>query len=237
MNNTFLRAEWRKLAMANYVVDAAVLHEFLPAKTSLDLWEGKCFLSLIGFMFLNTRILNFKIPFHINFEEVNLRFYVNHSEENELKRGVAFIKELVPKPAIAFAANTLYREHYSIAKMDHEWNARQPHNIEVGYSWKKHGTNIFKVTATDEPQQIIAASKEEFLSQKSWGYTRFNDHKTLQYHVDHPLWNVYPVIEYHIDVDFENSFGKKFTFLKNKHPESVFLAEGSAVQVSFWKWI
>jgi uncharacterized protein len=235
MNNTFLRAEWRKLAIANFVVDADLLQELLPAKTSFDLWEGKCYVSLIGFMFLNTTVLNFRIPFHENFEEVNLRFYVKYADGDELKRGVVFIRELVPKPVIAFAANKLYHEHYRMVKMEHEWSADQPHSVEVSYSWQKQGPNTFKIVAANEPQQIIMGSKEEFISHKLWGYTRVNDHKTLQYRVDHPLWNVYPVKEYHIDVDFQNSFGQKFSFLKNKKPESVFLAEGSAVQVSFWK--
>jgi len=237
MNNTFLRAEWRRLAMANYVIDQDLLQDLLPAKTSFDLWEGNCFVSLIGFMFLNTKILNFKVPFHDHFEEVNLRFYVKQTDENEVKRGVVFIKELVSKPLIAIAANALYHEHYSRVKMDHEWNINQNHFIEAKYTWKKQTLNKFEVVGADDPQQIIAGSKEEFISHKLWGYTRVNNHKTLRYRVDHPLWNVYPVKESHIDVDFQNSFGEKFGFLNKTKPESVFLAEGSAVQVSFWKVI
>ncbi|MCB9261021.1 MAG: DUF2071 domain-containing protein [Flavobacteriales bacterium] len=111
---TFLKAEWRKLAIANYVVDANVLLDYIPAGTELDLWNGKCYVSLVGFMFQNTRLLGIKIPFHVHFEEVNLRFYVKRFDNGIWKRGVVFIKEIVPKRALTFVANTVYNENYEI---------------------------------------------------------------------------------------------------------------------------
>ena len=86
MANTFLEAQWRKLAMANYVVDKKILSPYLPHKTELDLWNDKCYVSLVGFMFLDTRIKGFRIPFHVDFEEVNLRFYVRYHDGAECKR-------------------------------------------------------------------------------------------------------------------------------------------------------
>ena len=50
----FLTAKWQDLIMANYEVDPALLESRLPSGTSLDLHEDKCFVSLVGFMFLNT---------------------------------------------------------------------------------------------------------------------------------------------------------------------------------------
>jgi uncharacterized protein len=97
---SFLTAEWRKLAIANYLVSPKLLEKYIPSGTSLDLYQDKCFVSLVGFMFLNTKVLGLKIPFHENFEEVNLRFYVKRIDNNILKRGVVFIKEIVPKPAL-----------------------------------------------------------------------------------------------------------------------------------------
>src|SRR6267142_56836 len=102
MTSTFLQAEWRKLAMANYAVDQNLLQPFLPNKTEIDLWRGTCYVSLVGFMFLKTRVKGIKIPFHVNFEEVNLRFYVRHNDQDEWKRGTVFIREIVPKRAISF---------------------------------------------------------------------------------------------------------------------------------------
>ena len=109
---SFLKAEWRKLVLINYAVDPALLKKYLPYKTELDFWNNTCYVSLVGFLFVNTKMLGLKIPFHVNFEEVNLRFYVKHLDKGEWKRGVIFLKEIVPKAAITIVANTLYGEHY-----------------------------------------------------------------------------------------------------------------------------
>lgn len=116
---SFLKAEWRKLALANYIIDQKLLVKYLPAGTELDLWNGNCYVSLVGFMFVNTKLLGIKIPFHTNFEEVNLRFYVKRFDQGEWKRGVVFIKEIVPKPALTFVANTVYNENYETLPMEH----------------------------------------------------------------------------------------------------------------------
>jgi Uncharacterized conserved protein (COG2071) len=108
----FLTAEWRALAMLNYEVDASLLRHFVPAGTELDCWQGKTLVSLVGFRFLKTRVLGIPIPFHRNFDEVNLRFYVRRAEATEVKRGVVFIREIVPRRAIAAVARAFYNERY-----------------------------------------------------------------------------------------------------------------------------
>src|ERR1035437_4277113 len=102
MTSHFLHAEWNNLVMANYVVPKELLSPFIPNNTELDYYKGNTFVSLVGFMFLNTRILGLSVPYHINFEEVNLRFYVKYNDRVKWKRGTVFIKEIVPKPAISF---------------------------------------------------------------------------------------------------------------------------------------
>ena len=109
---SFLTAEWRKLALANYQVDPDILKPYVPKGTQLDFWNDRCYLSLVGFMFINTKLLGLKIPFHVNFEEVNFRFYVKIIENGQTKRGVVFIKEIVPRHILTFIANTFYKEHY-----------------------------------------------------------------------------------------------------------------------------
>src|SRR5438046_7109370 len=104
----FLTAEWRDLIMANYEVEPSLLDEYLPAGTTLDLYKGKCFVSLVGFMFIDTRVLGFLIPFHINFEEVNLRFYVRRTMESEVRQAVTLIREIVPLPAVSLVARVAY---------------------------------------------------------------------------------------------------------------------------------
>ncbi|MBX2898491.1 MAG: DUF2071 domain-containing protein [Cyclobacteriaceae bacterium] len=227
---SFLTAEWRKLIMANYAVDSNLLQRFLPAKTELDFWNNTCYVSLVGFMFLNTRLKGIKIPFHINFEEVNLRFYVRFRHKLEWRRGVVFIKEIVPKPALTFVANTIYKEKYETLQMKHVWK-NLADALEVEYSWKKGNWSSFKVVAHNQAVQIEAGSEEEFITEHYWGYTKITDQKTSEYQVEHPRWLLYPIKEFQIDVDFTNVYGLPFGFLKTEKPKSVFLAEGSEINV------
>jgi len=230
MAGTFLKAEWRKLAMANYAVDPALLRPFLPVQTELDLWQGTCYVSLVGFMFMNTRVRGFRVPFHINFEEVNLRFYVKHLQDGVWKRGVVFIKEIVPRPALAFIANTLYNEKYVTMPMAHLWKL-EAGQWDVQYQWGRGLTNTFRVVADQQPTPITAGSEEEFITEHYWGYTRLNALKTAEYGVEHPRWDVYAVNDYRIDVDFSHIYGAEFGFLAQEKPVSVLLAEGSEIEV------
>ena len=228
---SFLKAEWRKLAIANYIVDQSVLSEYVPYGTEPDLWNGNCYLSLVGFMFKNTKVLGVKIPFHINFEEVNLRFYVKRVEDGVLKRGVVFIKEIVPKPAITFVANTVYKENYETMPMRHFWKTKSTHQV-VEYSWLKNEiVNSFLVNAKNEKSDIGLGSETEFITEHYWGYVKVSDEKTNEYEVTHPRWEKYDVQEHEIDVNFELTYGEKFSFLDKLEPASVMLAEGSEITV------
>ena len=238
MNKTFLSAEWRNLILINYEVKPEILLEYLPAKTELDLWNNVCYVSLVGFMFLNVKVKGFKIPFHTEFEEVNLRFYVKYKDEitNELKRGVVFIKEIVPKAAIEFVANNVYKENYETMKMNHEWKITKD-KIEVKYSWKKNEWNNIKVASRNEEKIIEKDSEAEFITEHYWGYTKIGKAKTSEYRVEHPRWNMYEVLNYDINVDFGKVYGSEFDFLKFEKPKSVFLTEGSEIKVQQGKII
>ncbi len=228
---SFLTAEWRKLIIANYVVEQCLLEPYIPAGTELDFWEGKCYLSLVGFMFINTKLLGIKIPFHSNFEEVNLRFYVKRFEEGEWKRGVVFIKEIVPKRALTFVANTVYNENYETLPMGHFWEHNRDH-LKVEYSWKKGGQwNQISVDA--EPVSIPQKknTESEFITEHYWGYAKVNDETSNEYEVKHPRWQTYPVKSHEIDVNFAATYGEAFSFLGDKNPSSIFLAEGSEISV------
>lgn len=230
MQVPFLQAEWRKLAMANYVVDKKLLTKYLPYKTEIDLHNNTCYVSLIGFMFLNTRLKGFKIPFHVNFQEVNLRFYVRYKEGEEWKRGVVFIKEIVPRAALTFIANTIYKENYETMPMKHHWEIKND-SLHVEYKWKKKNWHSLQVSTEKIPQTIKEGSDEEFITEHYWGYTRISEFKTSEYGVEHPRWQVYKVNDYSINVDFAQVYGNDFAFLNNEIPASVFLAEGSEIIV------
>lgn len=229
--SVFLKAEWKKLAIANYAVDPSLLKPYIPAHTSLDYWDNKCYISLVGFMFLNTAVKGIRIPFHINFEEVNLRFYVQRKTEgSEPKRGVVFIREFVPRRALTFVANTLYKEHYKTVAMDHSWK-QNPAGQEVEYRWNHRGWNSLSVTAGLVKESIQPGCEEEFITEHYWGYTRLNATKTSEYGVEHPRWDVYHVSGYQVNVNFGEVYGRNFEFLNNRKPDSVMLAEGSEIIV------
>lgn len=228
---TFLEAEWRNLILANYIVDPKILYPYLPYGTEIDVWQNNCYVSLVGFRFLNTKILGWKIPFHVNFTEVNLRFYVRHqAEDGEWRRGVVFISEIVPKPAITLVANTLYNENYTTKPMRYQWSKTE--KLKVGYEWK-HRSKWHRILATGatKPEAIPVGSEAEFITEHYWGYAKMNPHKTMQYQVEHPRWQVHPVQDFVIDVDFKSLYGDVFAFLNAQQPLSVFLAEGSEVAV------
>lgn len=228
---SFLKAEWRKLAIANYLVDPKFLEAYLPAGTELDLWNERCYLSLVGFRFVNTRILGVKIPFHVNFEEANLRFYVKRFENGAWKRGVVFIKEIVPKRSISFVANTAYGEHYEKLPMTHRWEVNETTRT-VEYQIKKQKRwHKFAIHASLLPSQIAIGSEEEFITEHYWGYARVNDRKTNAYEVTHPKWECYHVHDYEIDIDYGVLYGPQFSFLNDLEPASVMLAEGSEITV------
>lgn len=228
---SFLQAEWRKLAIANYVIDKSHLLPYVPTGTELDLWEDKCYVSLVGFMFVNTKLLGIKVPYHVNFEEVNLRFYVKRLDNGEWKRGVVFIKEIVPKPALSFVANTVYNENYETLPMSHQWMENESERI-VSYQWEKSGKiNEFQITASKESYAIDEGSETEFITEHYWGYAKINDSKSNEYEVTHPKWKAYQVKDYKITIDFGLVYGKAFEFLNAVQPASVMLAEGSEITV------
>ncbi|MFA0964190.1 YqjF family protein [Roseivirga sp. BDSF3-8] len=230
MKPTFLTAEWRHLIMANYILDPEILKPHLPKGTELDFFNGKCYASMVGFMFLNTRIKGVKIPFHVNFEEVNLRFYVKRRTGDDWRRGVVFIKEIVPKPAIAWTARLLYREKYVYHPMSHEVNWDNSYN--AAYHWKYKGKwQSLSATAALKGNPVRQDSEEMFITEHYYGYSAYSQEKTKEYHVDHPRWNVHKVTNYQLDADISSLYGPEFRECISGKPASVFLLDGSEAKI------
>ena len=232
MSSTFLTAEWRRLIMANYAIAPELLADYLPAGTELDLFHGQCFVSLIGFYFQNVRLKGFRIPFHANFEEVNLRFYVRRvSQTGESRRGVVFVRELVPLHAISFVANALYGERYAVAPMKHLWNAAGE-ELQTSYRWKSHGRWHSMEAMSDKTlAEIAPGSVEEFITEHYWGYAKKRSGRTVEYAVQHPRWKQYPVRSFSTDADFGALYGHRFAALTGREPDNVLLAEGSEIAI------
>ncbi len=213
--------------MANYVVEPSLLESRLPKGTSLDFHDGKCFVSLVGFMFIDTKVLGIPVPFHIDFEEVNLRFYVKRETQDEIRRGVCFVKEIVPRFAITTVARTLYGEPYETWKMSHRETEK-----EVTYYWEKNGLkNRLHVEVAKNLGVPAEDSEGEFIIEHYWGYTKRGEKRTDEYKVEHPKWELFEVNYAEIDVDFGETYGKEFNFLSEQEPASILLAKGSEIAV------
>ncbi|WP_343663142.1 DUF2071 domain-containing protein [Chryseobacterium mucoviscidosis] len=231
----FLKAEWRKLAIINYEINPEILEKYLPKGTELDFYNGKCYVSVVGFMFLNTKLLGLPIPFHRNFEEVNLRFYVKKKEGTEWKRGVVFIKEIVPKPALSFVANSIYKEHYETMPMKNIIHQKDQ-ELLIKYSWKDKEWHSIEISAESEPLKMENNSEFEFITEHYYGFTKKED-KTSEYQVCHPKWDYYLIKNYQLKINFQKVYGNDFECLNHRKPISVMLAEGSEVEVKTKKYV
>lgn len=253
----FLSAQWRDLAMLNFAIDPAVLAPFVPRGTELDAWHGITYVSIVGFRFLDTRLLGVPVPWHRDFEEVNLRFYVRRREGDELRRGVVFIREIVPRRAIAAVARAWYNEPYVAMPMRHritrapapapasapgtpasgnpalETPALETPDI-VSYGWQRAGTwEGFSLRVPDGAQAtpIAPGSEAEYITEHYWGYTRQRDNGTIEYEVKHPRWHVWPAEVDDAALDIVALYGRDFAPALSQLPRSVFIADGSAITV------
>ncbi|MEO5948448.1 MAG: DUF2071 domain-containing protein [Chitinophagaceae bacterium] len=230
---TFLSAKWEYLAMFNYEIDPIVLAKHIPPGTEIDFFNGKALVSVVGFLFNSTKVMGIKWPWHINFEEANLRYYIKRFDNKQWKRGVGFVSEIVPKPLVSFMANLMFNEHYSNARMDHRVSKTEE-LLRVEYSWQKRNQykNRLQVTASPLTQEINNNSEEEFIFEHYFGYNQLSDTTIIEYAVHHPRWETYAVKDYLLDCDIENLYGKDFVpFISGKKPHSVFLAKGSTITV------
>jgi len=230
----FLKAKWENIIMANYEIDPELLLPFLPKGVSLDLYNGKAYVSLVGFMFKNTKLFNVPIPFFGSFEEINLRFYVVRKEGNMSKRGVVFINETIPYQTVAWIANKLYKEHYTAVPTKHQLNTNGE-SKQIKFEWllqKKWNSIAVQYESKTEPMKT--GSLEKFIYEHYYGYTKINGLQTEEYQLRHPSWKIHKTTDYKIDCDFENMYGKSFSILNQTQPTEVFIAEGSDVSI-YWK--
>jgi uncharacterized protein len=230
MLKPFLTANWRYLAMMNFAVDPKILEPLLPQGTELDFHEGQTFLSVVGFLFLDTRLLGLPIPRHRDFEEVNLRFYVRRKNVDDWRRGVAFVRELVPRQAIAIIARVFYGEPYLALPMRHSLDHKDGHLL-TEYQWRRGRTwETLAMSAIGEPQNCAAGSHEEFITEHYWGYTARRSGLS-EYRVEHPRWRFWPAQTARLEADVATLYGPQFVETLTAPAFSAFIAEGSHVAV------
>jgi len=226
-SRTFLTAEWRYLAMLNYEVEPQLLARLVPAGTELDSWNGKTFVSLVGFRFLKTRVFGIAFPFHCNFDEVNLRFYVRRRVGSEIRRGVVFVREIVPRRAIAIVARAFYGERYLALPMSHRIQSTDA-SLTVEYGWKVSGRlNTIRLATRGDGALFADGSAEQFITEHYWGYAAARDEGCVEYQVRHPQWKVWGAGDVSFDGNMEDLYGKDLNEVLQRPPDSAFLAEGS----------
>jgi uncharacterized protein YqjF (DUF2071 family) len=230
----FLTADWRHLVMLSWRVDPALLEPLVPVGASLDAWSGSHYISLVAFLFLDTRVLGVAIPFHRDFEEINLRFYVRRTVGTEVRRGVCFIRELVPRAAIALTARIVYNEPYVAVPMRHRIHpaSSAPDASRVEYGWRMGGGwNGIEAAPAGDAVTAPADSHEAFITEHYWGYTRQRDGGTVEYHVVHPQWRVRRIPEPVVSGNPSSTYGPVFGEIMRRAPDSALFADGSRVAV------
>jgi uncharacterized protein YqjF (DUF2071 family) len=228
----FLTARWIHLAMLNYEVPPSLLAGLVPAGTELDSFDGRTFVSMVGFRFLDTRLLGIAVPFHRNFDEVNLRFYVRRESAVGTRRGVVFVKEIVPRAAIAWLARRVYNERYVALPMAHQDEVGRTAEPRVAYHWKYAGRSDHLAVRGGGPAYLPEETSEEcFITEHYWGYVRQRNGTTLEYRVEHPRWRVWRALEAELDCDVAALYGAEFAPHLAGPASSAFLAEGSEIAV------
>jgi len=216
--------------MANYEVDPKVLEPLVPRGTLLDFFEGRCFVSMVGFQFLDTRVLGISVPFHRDFQEVNLRFYVKRELPAETRRGVVFVKEIVPRRALAWIANALYGEKYVALGMSHHDDVAGPSRT-LAYRWQHGVGSELSVTLDGDAYLPDEASHEAFITEHYWGYARQRDGSTVEYQVEHPRWHVWRARDAKLTCDVSTLYGAPFAPHFEVAATTCFVARGSEVLV------
>lgn len=216
--------------MLNFAVDPDALRPLVPFGTELDFHRGTTFLSIVGFRFLSTRVLGIGFPFHRDFEEVNLRFYVRRKSVKGWRRGVVFVRELVPRFAIAFIARTFYGEPYLAVPMRHGVDVLDS-GITVDYEWRRGGKwESLHMFGAGSPAEIAAGSEEEFITEHYWGYTARKG-GCSEYAVEHPRWRIWRGTDARLEADVASLYGARFVESLSATPASAFIADGSGVVV------
>lgn len=234
LSRPFLSADWKTLVMLNYRIDPAIVRPLVPPGTELDAFNGQHYISMVGFRFLNTRVMNRRIPFHTNFDEVNLRFYIRKKGPEGWRRAVAFVKEIVPRWAIAAIARRIYNENYVAMPM--RSTVELPTDKGIGravYRWR-HGKSWHELgaTFTGAPTLPKPDSEAAFITEHYWGYVTQHDGSVVEYEVKHPSWNVWLAETSWLHCNVANLYGEQFVEPLNRPPVSAFVAEGSSISVS-----
>lgn len=226
-----LSCAWRNIIISNYRIDPKVLEPYLPRHTFLDLYQGECLISIVGFLFLDVKILGIPLPFHQRFEEFNLRFYVKHQKGNEIRRGVVFLREFVPNYGFTLMANTIAREKYRKYPMRNSIKT-DADSVSASYDFKVNERwNRLGATAERQEHKIIPGSLEDFIAEHYYGYNRWYGGSTMEIRLKRPVWKYQKLQSYNVECRFEDYYPKEFVRSLYAEPHSVQFITGSGVDM------
>lgn len=234
MATPFLTAFWSNLIVVNYEVDPAILTPWVPLGTELDVYDGKALVSIIVFNFDHNKLFGVIPTYPVTtFEELNLRFYVRRRSGEDVRRGVVFIKEVVPSALIAGTARLLYNEPYEARPMTHSCEHFDNHKGGTLSYGVKVGTKDVTISATTagELQPMRDNSVEQFILEHYWGYTQRPHGTTSEYRVAHEPWRFWSTSSVHIEGDLTALYPPAFARYLQQAPHSAFVARGSPVAV------
>ncbi len=220
-----LTARWQNLLVVTYAVADERLAGLLPPGVELDRLGGRARVSLVAFEFARTRLYGAPIPGHTRFPEINLRFYARAGGE----RGIVFIREFVPRRAVAVVARVRYHEPYVRVPMTSEICTVGADRLRLRHRFGPGST----VSAVVDARGTIpaAGSDERWLTHQELGFGATRRGGARGYRVEHPLWPLHPVHELSLDVDFAGLYGADWAFLADAEPGHVTFAAGSEVRL------
>ncbi len=223
----FLSARWSYLSLFTFAVPPAVLEPRLPPGVALDTRDGQAFVSVVGLDFEETRVLGVGWPGYRAFADVNFRFYARAGE----RRGVVFIREIVPHRLISLLARWLYGEPFRSADVRSHVSEEGP-LLLVERTFEIEGRkNVLRARAERAPFTPGPDSLEHFLKERAWGFSRSRAGHAEAFEVRHPVWECLLVRDFALELDWATVYGPEWSFLQGAAPASVALAVGSEVSV------
>ena len=224
----FLTARWADLCLFNYEVPEGLIASRLPRGFTLDRWEGRAFVSVVAFRFLETRVMGVRWPGLVDFPEVNLRFYAVAPDG---RRGVVFVREYVPQRLIGWVARAVYNEPYAAAPMTMGVSERDGVR-SLAYTIGKVGAlGTIRAEVDSAATTPALESAEHHFKEHRWGFGRAHSGRPLVYEVRHPVWRTYAVRAARCEIDWPRLYGEAWGVMRGVEPDSVVVAEGSGVEV------
>lgn len=215
--------------MLNFEIAPDVLQPHVPQGLELDLWQGKAFVTVVGLNFVTNKVFGMHLPLLPSFEQVNLRLYVRKIAKENTRRGVVFIKEIVPMFVVSAVARLFFKQEYRVHPMGHKFEgasdgATQEKVIE--YSWQ-HSNKWEKMVARSKGNFELPSkgSKEEFVVERYRGYVSHRN-KIKEFQVEHPPWKIQQVYAASLDCDVGRLYGPEFIDFLQRKPDFAFVAEG-----------